>query len=285
MAQGKIEQYERVDFIETYGIIPYSIWDLTKSMKYNNQIESVLRDKEGGTREASAKYFDGAGPLTKFTATTSYFNAFLARCVYRSYSKLGDTIFDPFSSIVRPYVAAIEGRKYIGCEVRKDECDKANSILSADLSCAGSKVLNIDCRQYEHNGPKVDAIFTCPPYWSHERYSDLSGDMSNIEKYGEFLNEMGKVAALCHSIIKADGYVALVTSDFRDYTQGRKLIERLVQFSADMVRVFEGVGFILYDKVVIAKPLGSAPARVKLWNNRKTVRIHEDLLIFKVRQP
>ena len=43
----------------------------------------------------------------------------------------------------------------------------------------------------------------------------------------------------------------------------------------------EESGLSLYDKVIVKKPMGTAPSRLKLWNNRKTVRIHEELLVFK----
>ena len=65
------------------------------------------------------------------------------------------------------------------------------------------------------------------------------------------------------------------------HSEGRKLINRLVPFVSDMIRCGENSGLTLYDKVIIKKPLGTAPSRLKLWNNRKTVRIHEELIIFR----
>ena len=78
-----------------------------------------------------------------------------------------------------------------------------------------------------------------------------------------------------------DSYCCFVVADFRDYSEGRKLINRLVPFVSDMIHCGEDAGLVLYDKVIVKKPLGTAPSRLKLWNNRKTVRIHEELLIFK----
>ena len=59
------------------------------------------------------------------------------------------------------------------------------------------------------------------------------------------------------------------------------VINRLIPFVADMIKTAENAGLVLYDKVILKKPMGTAPSRVKMWNTRKTVRIHEELLVFK----
>ncbi len=279
----KKEKYERVDFLSTYGVVPYSVWDLSDSVKFNNEIFRMLGERRNkSTREGTAKYFDGAGERTVFTATTSYFNPYLAKVVYQSYSQKGDLVFDPFASTIRPYMAVQTERRYIGCEIRKEEVDKINKILSPFSFLFGDnvKVIHKDCREFESE-EQFDLVFTCPPYWNHEKYSDLPNDLSNINDYKSFLCEMEKVGRVCNRVLKRDKFCVIVTADFRDYSEGRKNIERLVPFTSDIIRVFESAGFYLYDKIVVIKPLGTAPSRTKMWNNRKTVRIHEDVLVFK----
>ena len=92
---------------------------------------------------------------------------------------------------------------------------------------------------------------------------------------------MSKVYSKCANLMHDESYCCFVVADFRDYSEGRKLINRLIPFVSDMIRCGEDSGLTLYDKVIIKKPLGTAPSRLKLWNNRKTVRIHEELIIFK----
>lgn len=275
------EQYERVDLNATYGIIPYSIWD-TNDPQYSNPILKYLKERNGqSTRENTLKSYGGAGENTAYTSTTSYFNPKLARIVYSSYCPPGGTIFDPFASVVRPYVAKILGYNYTGCEVRKEECDKINSLLNTVLSTDNEvNVIHTDCRNYTTD-KKYDCIFTCPPYWNLETYSNQSNDMSAIEDYNIFLQEMEKVYVTCKELMHDDSYCCFVVADFRDYNEGRKNVNRLVPFVSDMIRTGENAGLILYDKVICQKPLGTAPSRLKLWNNRKTVRIHEELLVFR----
>jgi len=171
---------------------------------------------------------------------------------------------------------------YVGCEVRKDECEKIESKLDTNslFEQSNVRVLNMDCREFESD-QKFDLVFTCPPYWNLETYSEQSNDMSSISSYSEFLTEMSRVYEKCVSLMHEDSYCCFVVADFRDYSEGRKLINRLVPFVSDMIRCGEDSGLTLYDKVIVKKPMGTAPSRLKLWNNRKTVRIHEELLVFK----
>ena len=57
----RTENYERVDFLTTYGIIPYSIWE-TENAKFSNSILKELKERNGeSTREHTLKSFGGAG--------------------------------------------------------------------------------------------------------------------------------------------------------------------------------------------------------------------------------
>ncbi len=276
------EKYERVDFMSTYGMIPYSIWE-SEDAKYSNPILKHLKERQGeSTRENTLKSFGGAGEKTAYTATTSYFNPKLCKMIYSSYCPKNGNIFDPFSSVVRPYMAKLLDYNYVGCEVRKDECEKIESKLDTNslFEQSNVRVLNMDCREFESD-QKFDLVFTCPPYWNLETYSEQSNDMSSISSYSEFLTEMSRVYEKCASLMHEDSYCCFVVADFRDYSEGRKLINRLVPFVSDMIRCGEDSGLTLYDKVIVKKPMGTAPSRLKLWNNRKTVRIHEELLVFK----
>ena len=276
------EKYERVDFMSTYGMIPYSIWK-SDDPKFSNPILKHLKERQGeSTRENTLKSFGGAGENTAYTATTSYFNPKLCKIIYSSYCPKNGTIFDPFSSVVRPYMAKILDYNYVGCEVRKDECDKINEMLNTNSLFEESdvRVLNMDCREFETD-QKFDLVFTCPPYWNLETYSEQDNDLSSIADYSDFLTEMSKVYSKCSSLMHDKSYCCFVVADFRDYSEGRKLINHLVPFVSDMIRCGEESGLSLYDKVIVKKPMGTAPSRLKLWNNRKTVRIHEELLVFK----
>jgi len=279
----KKEQYERVDFMSTYGVIPFSIWE-TENAKFSNEILKNLKERNGeSTRENTLKSFGGAGERTAYTSTTSYFNPNLCKIIYSSYCPPKGKIFDPFASVVRPYVAKSMGYNYIGCEIRKEESDKITEILTHsfifDEEC-NVEVVNIDCRKYVTQ-EKFDLVFTCPPYWNLETYSQNEDDMSNISKYEDFLHEMKVVYKKCKDLMHDNSYCCFVVADFRDYSEGRKLVNRLVPFVSDMIRCGEDAGLCLYDKVILKKPLGTAPSRLKLWNNRKTVRIHEELLVFR----
>lgn len=280
--ERKKETYKRVDLEKEFGVMPFSVWDLSAALKYDNQIRREIGEVKGATtREGSGRYFGGAGKNTKFKATASYFQPFLARVIVRSYAKVGAVVYDPFSSIVRPYVAAVEGRTYFGCEIREEEADHINAVLFSRGMDDRAVVISADCCK-TNPPPSVDLVFTCPPYWNLERYSDLPGDLSTLDDYAHFLNTLGRAVGLATSTLKKDGFCVLVVGDFRDYSCGRKRISRLVPFCGDVIRVVEAsAGLHLYDRIVVKKPLGTAPSRVKMWNKRKTVRVHEEVLVFR----
>ena len=260
----RTENYERVDFLSTYGIIPYSIWE-TENAKFSNSILKELKERNGeSTRENTLKSFGGAGKKTAYTSTTSYFNPNLCKIIYSSYCPPKGKIFDPFSSVVRPYMAKSLGYNYVGCEIRESEAEKIQKILDSSFIFGEDcdvNVYNIDCRKFQTD-EKFDLIFTCPPYWTLETYSQEEGDISNISDYKIFLSEMENVYRKCLSLMHENSYCCFVVADFRDYTEGRKLVNRLVPFVSDMIRCGEDAGLVLYDKVILKKPLGTAPSRL-----------------------
>ena len=140
-------------------------------------------------------------------------------------------------------MAKILDYNYVGCEVRKDECDKINEMLNTNSLFEESdvRVLNMDCREFETD-QKFDLVFTCPPYWNLETYSEQDNDLSSITDYSDFLTEMSKVYSKCSSLMHDESYCCFVVADFRDYSEGRKLINRLVPFVSDMIRCGEESG-------------------------------------------
>lgn len=73
-----------------------------------------------------------------------------------------------------------------------------------------------DSREMESflNSDSVDLIVTGPPYWNEVVYSDQKGQLSTIENYQEFLNELAKVWQACSKILKPGGILALWIHDF-----------------------------------------------------------------------
>lgn len=116
----------------------------------------------------------------------SIFDPVLAECVYRWFCKEGGSVLDPFcGGATRGYVSAMLGNRYTGIDIRKEQID-------ADIrQCSGFKDrVSYICGDSEKEVKSLgmfDFVFSCPPYYDLEVYSDKKEDLSNKPTYEEFL--------------------------------------------------------------------------------------------------
>ena len=141
---------------------------------------------------------------------------------------------------------------------------------SADLDTvlAESDVPDVD---------EVDFVFSCPPYHDLERYTDLDGDLSNMD-YEEFLETYRQIIARCLDRLKTGRFAAFVVSDIRDSAGAYR------GFPAATIRAFvearEDVH--LYNEAVLVNQAASLPARARNMFDpgRKLGRQHQNILVF-----
>lgn len=147
----------------------------------------------------------------------------------------GDVVFDPFLGVASTIVSAERlGRKGIGIEINNDFYNAAAGRCSEEAI-----ILNGDCRERinDIDNNSIDFIMTSPPYWnmlSKKRghsdsqhgdrlkkglqltYSDLENDLSNIDNYDEFINELRKIFNKCYKKLKNNKYMVVVIQNFRN---------------------------------------------------------------------
>jgi DNA modification methylase len=133
----------------------------------------------------------------------------------------------------------------------------------------------------------IDLIITSPPYWTiHRRlrtadfkkprpYSDNPQDLGNIEKYEEFIRELGKIFSNCFSILKTGAYCIVNVMDLR---YGSKFIP----YHVDIINLLNSIGFQLEDIIIWN--------RVKDYSNLRPLgypykfivnKVHEYLIVFR----
>jgi hypothetical protein len=129
----------------------------------------------------------------------SIFDPVLCEIIYAWFSPANAALLDPFAGgSVRGVVAAASGHAYTGIELRPEQV-KANreqwSTLGSRFPDAtapqwiegdSGQVLASDHAPFEHEG-QFDLIFSCPPYFNLEVYSDDPRDLSNASSYAAFL--------------------------------------------------------------------------------------------------
>jgi DNA modification methylase len=210
---------------------------------------------------------------------TSVFDPALCELLYTWYCESGGVILDPFAGgSVRGIVANYLGFKYTGIDIREEQVEsnkeQALKILKPEnqptwLVGDSNKVL-VDLEI------EADLVFSCPPYHDLEVYSDMDGDISNLE-YDEFLVLYYQIIKKCVSKLKKGGYAIFVVGDIRDKQGYYK------DFISHTKDAFINSGAKLYNEVILLQPLGTAMLRAsKIFESgKKLTKVHENVLIFK----
>ena len=187
-------------------------------------------------------------------------------------------ILDPFAGgSVRGIVAEKLGNSYIGIDLREEQIE-ANRINAKECNCDLNKInwitdnsQNVD--NYVEN-ESVDLIFTCPPYFDLEVYSDDKDDISNMD-FEDFKNVYTDILKKCADKLKDNRFAIVVISDVRDKSGGYRDLTGITKDA------FKSKGFCFYNDIVLLNAVGSAALRArKAMVNRKTTRIHQNILVF-----
>jgi hypothetical protein len=179
-------------------------------------------------------------------------------------------------------VANYLGYRYTGIDIREEQVlsnrRQAQEILPADKPQpewhVGDSNVFLDC--LAALGCEYDVVFSCPPYADLEVYSDLPGDISNMD-YREFMAAYRSIIQKCVYLLKPGGFAIFVVGDMRD----EKGYYR--DFVSHTKQAFIDAGTKLYNEAILLQPIGTAQLRVNntfLRGNKKLVKIHENVLIF-----
>lgn len=273
-----------------FGANPFTIldtkdglWQARKRKWLNLGIQSEIgRDvvtyhmKDWADRKGKEGTLSG----NKLPSDTSIFDPVLCELMYRWFCPVGGRILDPFAGgSVRGIVANYLGYKYSGIEIRQEQVDsnreQALDILPIDNQpqwyVGDSNVLLDD----EWNEP-FDMVFTCPPYADLEKYSDLKGDISNMD-YDDFMFALESIIRKSCKLLKSGGMAVMVVGEVRDRTGN------YYGFVADVIKAFQrckGMGF--YNDAILATSLASAALRAGgNMKSGKLVKVHQNVLMFK----
>ena len=221
----------------------------------------------------------------------SAFDPMLAEIAYRWFTPKGGTILDPFAgSIVRGAVAGVLGHPYVGIEVRKEQVDANYAQWDGIVSrlgtawepmepgwvCGDSGELEETLWEVFGGDRQFDTVFSCPPYYDLEVYSDLAGDGSAIKNYPEFMEWYTDVFRQAVSRLKDNRFLVVVVGDVRDKTGA------YYNFVGDNISCMLGLGLKLYNSAIFVTPVGSLPVRTsrQFKSGRKLGQGHQHMLVF-----
>lgn len=262
------EAHKRLSVSERIGFVPISIWQ--PNWQTVKTLKPIVGDA-GHSRELQGRKMNLLG--SKYT--TSIFNPHLAQMILSAYCPSKAKIYDPFAGGgTRGFIAAAMGHTYTGVEIRREEVDRILG-QQVDLNTYFDIICD-DSQTYDAGVEQFDFAYTCPPYYDLEVYSALDGDMSNVASYQEFLSMLRKSMEKTYIALKPDSLFVMVVGNFRD-KRGE-----LTHFNGDSARLGRDIGFILHDELIFWGAAGIAAQRAgQFVANRKSVRVHEYLLLFK----
>lgn len=223
------------------------------------------------------------GKKGKIEITTSIFDPVVCEVVYRWFCPPGGTVLDPFAGgSVRGIVAAALGRGYLGIDLRQEQVEanyEQRGLIGGrhPLEPAPEWVIG-DSRDLLDTigGHRFDAVFSCPPYYDLEVYSDDPRDLSNASDYPAFRTAYAQIISATVEAMKPNTFATFVVGDVRD-KEGN-----YVQLVADTTKSFCAAGASFYNDAILTTMLGTTPVRVssQFGAGRKMGKVHQNVLVF-----
>ena len=276
-----------VSLAERFGAPPFSVLDARQGYWQERKrawlalgIQSELgRHDNLASAPAMPEYSNCS--LTYIAPGTSIFDPVLCELAYRWFCPPAGKILDPFAGgSVRGIVAAWLGRNYTGVELRPEQV-AANEKQWGEIAGGARRnlarwITGDAINTQALAGGEYDFLFSCPPYYDLEVYSDLAGELSAAKTYDDFVVRYRKIIAIGVDMLKADRFACFVVGDIRD----KRGIYR--NFVSDTISAFRDSGAKLYNDAILVTAIGSLPIRIRrqFEGGRKLGKTHQNVLIF-----
>lgn len=234
---------------------------------FDEYLERYVSDEERLREEAKPT---GAG--------VSLFDPVLAEVLCKWFTPSeGSKIFDPFAGDTQKgLVFASCGHTFRGVELRQEQVDVNERVIAGrglDIAYICDDGRNV-AKHIEVESQ--DLLFSCPPYYDVEVYSDLPNDASNQGTYEDFLQILRDAFHSAVGCLKDNRFAVVVVGDVRDKRTGC-----YYDFVGDVKRMFKDAGMPLYNEVILIESLASTALRAtNCMKTRKMVKCHQNVLVF-----
>tara|TARA_X000000950_G_scaffold269371_1_gene347923 strand:+ start:14 stop:1003 length:990 start_codon:yes stop_codon:yes gene_type:complete len=208
---------------------------------------------------------------------TSIFDPVLCELMYEWFCPKDGTVLDPFAGgSVRGIVSAVLKHPYLGIDLNEYQVtsnrEQADQILEEEKPewITGDSETVLDTINKE-----FDFVFSCPPYFDLEVYTNEEEDLSNMSDEN-FVNKYHSIIQKSVDKLKENSFAAFVVGEVRNKNGFYK---KLVYHTIDG---FEKAGCNFYNDIILLRPVANAAMRIptQFPNRRKVVRIHQNILIF-----
>lgn len=187
------------------------------------------------------------------------------------------SICDPFAGDTQKgMVFAMLGHRFTGIELRAEQVEaNRRNLEGRDLDCTYICDDGRNIRKHIEADTQ-DLLFSCPPYFDLEQYSDLPEDASNQRTYNAFMQILAEGFRGGWECLHNNRFAILVVGDVRNHlTQG------YYDFAGDLIRIFKSFGATLINRFVLVEQIGSSCLRARNnFQRRKATKTHQDVLVF-----
>ena len=209
---------------------------------------------------------------------TSVFDPVLVECAVRWYSAPEGTVLDPFAGgSVRGIVSSLLKRNYLGIDLRTEQVEANKSQTSLGdkdypprwLAGDSEKVLDT------LGETEADLVFSCPPYFDLEVYSDDPGDISAMD-WEDFRSAYYSIIRKSCERLKDDRFAVWVIGEVRDKNG---FIRGLIP---ETIEAFKAAGLNYYNNGITLDPQATAALRANRFfsSGRKLVTVHQHFMVF-----
>ena len=280
---------------DKYLVPPFSILDTSVNawLQRRNLWEQIIKNRSDNIRNVAIKkhntpylnamdYDEGYKGLER-NGFTSTFDPFLCEILVKWFSRLGDTVYDPFAGgHVRGAVCAMTGRNYFGVDINPVQIQANNEAWESIISAYDTKDFGVpywsegDSSDIPLNDDQYDMLLTCPPYYNLEVYTDNPKDLSTYKTYREFLQQYRAVIRNGYSQLRNDSFAVIVVEEIRDKDG------ILYGFVPDTINAFIDAGFKYYNEMILENRIMSLGVRCPKYfeQSRKVGRHHQNVLVF-----
>lgn len=207
---------------------------------------------------------------------TSIFDPVVCEVCYKWFNVDGGKIYDCFAGgSVRGIVAEKLGYKYYGIDLREEQI-KANYENAQEVGVSPTwycdDSTNVD--KYIED-ESMDLIFSCPPYYDLEVYSDKPNDLSNM-KFDDFVIAYSTIIKNAVRKLKQDRFAIFVVGDIRDKDGFYR------NFIDITKKAFNDAGCKTYNEIILLDAsVGNASMRASgIFKSRKMTKVHQNILVF-----
>ncbi len=262
---------------------PFSIINLSRKEVldrkriWNDMIQDDGTSRGGATSYSNAGFKEGYTINLKNNGT-SIMNPVVCELINKWFLPTKDTCntFDCFSGDTAfGFVSSYLGNKFTGIELRQQQVDFNQSRVD-EFNLNAHYICDDGQNVAKHLEPESqDLLFSCPPYFDLEVYSDDPKDASNQSSYADFINILKNAFTNATKCLANNRFACIVVGNIRDKNG------YYYDFVNDIVNIFENAGLHFYNDIILQTPVGTGALRARnTMKYRKVVKIHQNLLVF-----